>query len=50
MELPEGNFFEVTINSQKLFSLITEIGVKMKQQEQQMKEMELSIKRAAAVS
>jgi tRNA(Phe) wybutosine-synthesizing methylase Tyw3 len=36
MNIPTGNFFEVTINSQKLFSFIEEINKQLKHQESQL--------------
>lgn len=36
MDLPLGNFFEVTINSNKLFAFIEDIFAQLKQHEMQL--------------
>ena len=36
MEIPEGKFFEVTINSQKLLSYINQLSLQIKDQQTRM--------------
>jgi hypothetical protein len=38
MEIPEGKFFEVTINSQKLLSYINQLSLQIKDQQARMEE------------
>lgn len=43
MDLPTGNFFEVTINSNKLFSFIEDIFKQLKTQETQIESLSSKI-------
>lgn len=47
--LPVGNFFEVTINSNKLYALINEMMTSVKEQASRISTLELNIKRASSM-
>jgi hypothetical protein len=49
MDLPLGNFFEVTINSNKLFGLMDEIMARLKQHAAQLADLETSVSRTSAI-